>query len=501
MQPIVALSFLGLATLGAVACGGDERRTTEPPSPVAVASVILSPTTATLVVGTVSEFTATARDSAGKTLTGRDVVWTTTDPMVAWVSDVGEAKGEGEGSVTITATIEGVSASAVVSVAAAVPTGTPVTFASIVTGGAHSCALTSSGAAYCWGRGESGQLGAPPPTTQCILDVGPLACSAYPVSVGGGLSFSLLTAGGAHTCGLTSDGSAWCWGRNNSGQLGDGSNTSRFAPVAVATGLKFASIDAGGEHTCALTSGGAAYCWGRNTRGQLGDGMSTARSSPTPVSGGLTFRSITAGGFAGVGGPGNDHTCALASNGAAYCWGDNEAGQLGQFTSDLNAHAVPAPVAGDGRYSAITAGLGRHTCALSLAGTASCWGQNSFGALGNGNTSNSSAPVAVSGGYTFARLVAGGFIGHTCGVTSSGVTTCWGDNERGQAGDASTNNRLQPVRVKGELPFVELDAGFSHTCGRTATGSVYCWGAGAAGQLGTGLAKDRAVPGRVVGKP
>src|SRR5215207_1325943 len=120
-------------------------------------------------------------------------------------------------------------------------TGTPsvslasVAFASVFAGGAHTCALTATGAAYCWGRGESGQLGVPSPAASCLTDAGPYPCSKVPVLVAGGLTFRKLAGGGAHTCGLTGDGSAYCWGKNDWGQLGDNSITNRNAPVAVST--------------------------------------------------------------------------------------------------------------------------------------------------------------------------------------------------------------------------------------------------------------------------
>lgn len=373
------------------------------------------------------------------------------------------------------------------------PSVVPSTPPSIVTaGGAHSCALTAGGAAYCWGRGEAGQLGAPA-TRGCALDGGTFPCSLVPLAVQGGPAFAQVFGGGAHTCALTGNGSAYCWGNNGSGQLGDGTTASTSMPVAVSGGLTFASLDAGLSHTCGVTGGGTAYCWGSNERGQLGDGTTTARSAPVAVSGGHTFQSVAAGGF-NIG-----HTCGLTTGGAALCWGDNERGQLGRGTSDVTAHSAPAPVTGGLTFAALTAGLGRHTCGLTGTGTAYCWGENTFGALGNGSTASSSVPTPVSGGLSFRQLRAGGFIGHTCGLTGSGAAFCWGENERGQVGDGSTIDRSTPSAVEGGLTFTNLEAGFRHTCGRASGGGVYCWGSGAAGQLGTNSTSQSNVPASVVG--
>jgi alpha-tubulin suppressor-like RCC1 family protein len=226
------------------------------------------------------------------------------------------------------------------------------------------------------------------------------------------------------------------------------------------------------------------------------------------VTGGHTFQLIRGGGFNPVAGGELipfGYTCALTTSGEAYCWGDNERGQLGNGMGgwgglDLTAHPVPAPVSGELRFTALTAGLGRHTCGLTGTGAAYCWGENSFGALGNGSNSDSPIPVPVSGGLTFLQLIAGGFIGHTCGLTAGGRAYCWGENSVGQVGDQSTFDRLEPAAVSGDLSFTTLDAGFRHSCG-LAAGILYCWGSGGAGQLGNNSTIHKTVPTKVVGQP
>ena len=175
---------------------------------------------------------------------------------------------------------------------------------------------------------------------------------------------------------------------------GDGTTTNRDRPVPVLTGLKFASIDAGAAHTCALTSAGEAYCWGRNNRGQLGDGTIVARLAPALVSG-FTFQQIAAGGFS------FGHTCGLTTTGRTYCWDDNERGQLGVGSADALPHPMPMPVSTGVTFASITAGLGQHSCGCTALGTAYCWGENTFGALGNETQEDSAIPVEVAGKRTF----------------------------------------------------------------------------------------------------
>jgi hypothetical protein len=315
-----------------------------------------------------------------------------------------------------------------------------------------------------------------------------------PIPVTTGLGFVQLALGGAHTCALLSDGTAVCWGNNARGQLGDGTTTNRAIPVPVLTGLKFTRIDAGAAHTCALTSAGEAYCWGRNDRGQIGDGTIVDRLVPALVVG-FAFQQIAAGGFS-IG-----YTCGLASTGQAYCWGENLRGQLGIGSADLLPHPTPMAVSTGVTFASITAGLGRHSCGRTALGTAYCWGENTFGALGNGTQQDSAIPVEVAGGHTFSQLVAGGFIGHTCALTGTGEAYCWGENETGQVGDGTTVDRLAPAVVAGNLILTSVDAGFRHTCGRDNTGALYCWGSNGAGQLGNNTNTSSPVPSMVFGQP
>lgn len=475
------------ALIGITSCGGDGG-SNAPPEPVA--SVTITPNTLSLTVGEGQQLTAVLRSAAGTELSGRAVAWTTSDAAVATVSTSGLVSALRAGSATIEATSEGQTGNAAVSVAS-VPARI---FVAVAAGGAHTCALTAEGAAYCWGRGESGQLGAPAPAS-CALDAGVYPCARIPLAVSGGYTFGQITGGGSHTCALTADGTAYCWGSNTSGQLGDNSTTQRQAPVPVATELRFEALDAGANHTCGIASGGGAYCWGSNDRGQLGDGTTTGRAAPVAVSGVLAFQVVTAGGF-DIG-----HTCGFLADGAAYCWGDNEQGQLGIGSADLEPHPLPSAVSPGLAFVSLSAGLGRHTCGLIGGGAAYCWGENFFGALGDGSTIARAIPVPVSGDFAFADVRAGGFIGHTCGFTDTGTAYCWGENERGQVGDGSTTDRVSPSAVVGDLLFGSLDAGFRHTCARTTGGTLYCWGSGAAGQLGTNSTSQSNTPAKVLGQP
>lgn len=286
-----------------------------------------------------------------------------------------------------------------------------------------------------------------------------------------------VSTGFVHTCGITPQGSAYCWGRGLFGRLGNGSESRESRPVRVAGGHTFAQISVGDTHTCGITSEGAAYCWGSNSYGKLGSGGPTSgdvRRTPRPdrVVGGHTFAQISVG---------DDHTCAITPDGAAYCWGDGVWGRLGNGSDDDADR--PARVAGGHTFAQISAGRS-HTCGITPKGVAYCWGHGTNGLLGNGSYDDTDRPVRVAGGHTFAQVSAGDE--HTCGITPEGTAYCWGVGRYGQLGSGSTPRENRPVRVAGGHTFVQISAGNDYTCATTPEGAAYCWGAGGSGQLGNG---------------
>jgi len=304
--------------------------------------------------------------------------------------------------------------------------------------------------------------------------------------------FAAISGGDSHFCGLTADGVAYCWGYNSDGQLGDGTTEGSITShaddrveitfKAVAGGHRFTTISAGDEHTCGITMDGAAYCWGGNYVGQLGDGTTEDRLIPTAVSGGHTFMAVDAG---------SGHTCALASDGTAYCWGDNRRGELGDGTT--TARHVPALVAGDARFTSVSAGMVA-SCGITRDARVYCWGHEVY--LGveatdecdwDGSTFPcSKTPTPVAGDLRAHDLTVG--FGHTCAVAEDGTAYGWGSNTLGQLGDGTTEFRQTPTAVAGSIRFATLSAGEGHTCGLTPEGVLYCWGSNRSGELGDGSA-------------
>ncbi|HYO45308.1 MAG TPA: Ig-like domain-containing protein [Gemmatimonadota bacterium] len=429
-----------------------------------VGQVTVSPSTATILAGETQQFTATLTDLHGNPLSGPPITWASDNTGIATVDGNGLATAESEGTTTITALSQNISGTATLTIAE---------FSSISAGGSHSCGVTPSGTAFCWGLNAHGQLGD-----------GTNTDSNGPVQVVGNSVFVTVNAGGSHTCGLTTSGTAYCWGRNQAGQLGDGTNFDSNSPVAVVTGPPLVSLTTGNFHTCGVATTGDGYCWGANSYGQLGTGMNNDSNVPVPVSGSLAFDFISAGGSDG-------HSCGKTATGELYCWGNNAYGQLGDGTiTDSN---VPVAVFGSQSFVSVNSSGHSHSCGLTGSGAIYCWGFNGYNQLGDGTNIRSSVPVEVVGGHTFASVNTGGH--HSCGVTTAGAVYCWGHNAYGDLGrGTNTNGEGMPLEVSGSHTFASVAAGSLHSCGVDTAGSVYCWGYNASGQLGSGTNTDSNVP-------
>lgn len=288
----------------------------------------------------------------------------------------------------------------------------------ITAGGYHTCAIAQA-TAYCWGRNGEGQLGNGAPSNP---NQGQPASNAYystsPVTVTGSTYLaSSISAGENHTCAVI-DSRAYCWGGNSNtytgGRLGnavDGPNGNRNTPQVVRANSgdvlyqkTITGIAAGASQSCAIAEG-KVFCWGFNAVGEVGDGTTNARTVPVAVSTSgssalpstAVVTSIAMGIF--TGGSNEYTTCAVAT-GKAYCWGRNNQGQLGNGTNTDSTY--PVAVTADGVLSGknVTSVMpgSPYTCGIAN-GRAYCWGDNTYGQLGNGTTIDTNIPHRVNDSY------------------------------------------------------------------------------------------------------
>ena len=292
-----------------------------------------------------------------------------------------------------------------------------------------------------------------------------------------------IDSGSGASCGILDNGNVMCWGNNNNGQLGDGKTCGNTcsSPVNISvsgiTDRDFVAISVGYRHSCGVLDDGRAMCWGNALYGRLGNSQAadTDFTSPVFVSSADNFVSVSSG---------KDHTCGIIDNGNALCWGSAADGKLGNGASS-GSYSTPAALNLNESFALISAGES-HTCGIINDGTMYCWGSAADGKLGNGVSSGSySTPAAVSSSEKFISVSAGS--SHTCGVTSAGNALCWGSAVDGKLGNGITSgNYSSPAIVNTTEKFISISAGSTHTCGLLEDNSIMCWGANNYGQLGIG---------------
>jgi alpha-tubulin suppressor-like RCC1 family protein/competence protein ComGC len=371
-------------------------------------------------------------------------------------------------------------------------------------GGTFTCGIGNDANAYCWGANGSGQLGGG--TTGDSYS--PVAIAKDDVLLGKTIK-SLAVGGTNHVCAIASDNLAYCWGAGTNGRLGTGSSSSSATPASVSTtgvlsGKTMKALSSGNNSTCAIASDNLGYCWGLNTSGQLGNNSTTSSSSAVAVTmtgalAGKTLKNIATGGSS---------ACAIASDNLVYCWGDNSYGQLGDGTTTPSSVPVAVNTAGvlSGKTIKNIAVAGNFACVIASDSKVYCWGDKSFGRLGDATSSgNSSVPVAVVwtgvlSGKTAKSIDTATSGGHTCIIASDNKAYCWGQGSAGQLGNSATTSTVSsPVAVvtndalSGKT-LSSIAVNGSHTCTIATTGLAYCWGSNTSGRLGDGTTTATSVP-------
>ncbi|MBA3890894.1 MAG: hypothetical protein H0X64_10200 [Gemmatimonadaceae bacterium] len=322
---------------------------------------------------------------------------------------------------------------------------------------------------------------APGPGILRVVEVSPPEPPAAGTVPEGGQGWQSVSVGRDHACALDVAGVAWCWGSNAFSQVGTESDAKVCGPPAtlcvrtparVETELRFQSVTAGGTHSCGVAADGRAYCWGTNRRGQLGTTSPQIAREPVAVIGERRWIWLAAG---------LDHTCGIAEGGGLYCWGANERGQIGNQT--FVAQSSPVRIRPQTVFMEVAAS-GERTCALSVDGEIFCWGVIWLASINATDWSTTmTVPTRVRSDVPMRGVSVGAL--HACGIEPSGAGGCWGSGLFGQRGDGGVDGSTFPRTVRGGLTFHTITAGSIQTCGVAADRRAWCWGNNSFGQLGT----------------
>ncbi|MEK9730613.1 MAG: putative Ig domain-containing protein, partial [Candidatus Poseidoniales archaeon] len=351
-------------------------------------------------------------------------------------------------------------------------------FRTLLTGDYHSCAVKAGGSVACWGENADGQIGTSSTSTDYLspelVDLPP-----------GSPAVAVPVYAADHSCALLANSSLYCWGENGYGQLGIGSTASSVVTpthVPLPNGRTVASIHADHNHACVVLDDGSALCTGYNSDRQLGIGNTTTMREYTPVNvlpSGAKVVDMALSAYS---------TCALLENGDVMCWGRNSQSQLGQGDTTTYTTAKKA-ILPDGNIIAIE-GTVRSVCALYENGSVACWGENSpKGERGVGSSASNTSIAGFTNPMPGNLSAKSLFAGDTtfCVILSNGSVACWGDADA--AYSTTSSNVLEPTLIPwphGSVRAVELSVGWYHACALLENGSMWCWGQGDRGQMGDG---------------
>ena len=375
----------------------------------------------------------------------------------------------------------------------------------------ENCFVDNDGKVYTWGENYDGELG----NGKTDSTIVPICISDIEGNELKGKNIVDIVKYGFFKVALDDNGKVYTWGSNVGGQLGNGTENDSSVPICISDtensvlkGKNIKNISVNGNTVCALDDNGKVYIWGENNYGQLGNGTTTNSSVPICISDtensvlkGKNIKNISANGYT---------VCAIDDNGKVYTWGENERGQLGNGTK--NDSSVPICISDTensvlkGKNIKNISVNGNTVCALDDNGKVYIWGENNYGQLGNGTTTNSSVPICISDtensvlkGKNIKNISANGYT--VCAIDDNGKVYTWGENNYGQLGNGTTTNSSMPICISD----VQNNALNNATITKIITmsvdiyaiddnGKLYAWGENDYGQLGNGTTTSSNVP-------
>ena len=295
-----------------------------------------------------------------------------------------------------------------------------------------------------------------------------------------------------HSMSLGIDGKVWGWGYNSLGFLGNNSTISKLTPVSIhGVNKTFCSIGSGEYHSFALDKNGRVWCWGYNNAGQLGDNSITQRNTPVSIHGAnKTFCSIATNG--------GTHSISIDKNGKIWSWGLNTYGQLGNNSTVSNR--TPVSIHGANKTFCSIDGNVQFSVSIDKNGRIWCWGYNSNGQLGDNTVISKNTPVSILGtNKTFCSISVGNHYAstgnHVIAIDKNGRIWSWGQSAFGSLGDNSNIDKCTPVSIHGvNKTFCSIASGNQHSMAIDKNGRIWCWGYNSNGQLGDNSITTKRTP-------
>ncbi len=496
---------------------------------VPVASVDVSPATASIVLGDTAALIAAPQDDRGNTLSGHTIRWSSSDPRIASVSPAGTVAALRLGTAVIGVSVEGKRDSVRITVtppAVAMVVISPPT-ASLQVGRRTQLSATArdahdrpvQGRPVEWRSNNPGVATVLPDGFVTAVRVGQASITAL-IELQSASASVTVNAVPVASVAVTPASLTLAVGKTaqltptlrdaRGGVLRDRDIqwSSSNASVAAVSPTGMVTATSPGSVAISATSEGVTRSGTvtvpapvvsvavnpppapKPADSQPAAGKPTELPSPSgQPTAGADEAALRAGPRRGVA-AGASHTCGITQSGAVACWGGNASGQLGDASAGRQV-ARPVLVSQTSGFSSLAAGID-YTCGLTAAGTAICWGLNARGQMGIGRTGAPAAPSAVVGNHSFVSLSAGAR--HVCGLRADGIAWCWGDNNSGQLGIGNARGTHTPQQVTGGTKFKVLAAGMDHTCGLATDGRVFCWGDAFSGRRGRGARESQPEP-------